>query len=141
MEKEMGIEVSQEQALTELKKGFTKAKQTLKDKQKIDNLLERLEEKLKVIPRVGEKLSYAPVFIQLLKCYVTKQYTNVPIASVVGIVAALTYLLNPLDLIPDAIPGIGFLDDAAILAGCYLLVENDVKEFLEWRNGNQHIMD
>lgn len=34
---------------------------------------------------------------------------------------ALIYLLSPLDLIPDAIPVIGFLDDAILLPGLLLL--------------------
>ncbi len=33
----------------------------------------------------------------------------------------LVYLLSPLDLIPDAIPIIGFLDDAVLLPGLLLL--------------------
>lgn len=33
----------------------------------------------------------------------------------------LVYLLSPLDLIPDAIPIVGFLDDAVLLPGLLLL--------------------
>ncbi len=33
----------------------------------------------------------------------------------------LVYLLSPLDLIPDAIPILGFLDDAVLLPGLLLL--------------------
>jgi uncharacterized membrane protein YkvA (DUF1232 family) len=32
------------------------------------------------------------------------------------VVAALAYLINPLDLMPDALVGIGFTDDLAVLA-------------------------
>ena len=32
------------------------------------------------------------------------------------VLAALAYLINPLDLVPDALVGIGFTDDLAVLA-------------------------
>jgi uncharacterized membrane protein YkvA (DUF1232 family) len=32
------------------------------------------------------------------------------------VAAALVYLVNPLDLLPDAIPGVGLADDMAVLA-------------------------
>ena len=41
-------------------------------------------------------------------------------------VAALLYLLNPFDLIPDFLPGVGYLDDAAALAGFVVAVRKIV---------------
>jgi uncharacterized membrane protein YkvA (DUF1232 family) len=41
--------------------------------------------------------------------------------SWVPLVAAMAYELLPVDLLPDAIPGLGFLDDAAISAGAIAL--------------------
>ena len=126
--------LTQEQAMVELEKGYSKAKNVLRDKETLDDLLVRLERKLKVIPKIGEKLSYIPTFIQLLKAYYTKEYTKIPLVSLVSITSALLYFVNPLDLIPDPIPGVGYLDDAAIIGACFLLVETDIKEFIQWRD-------
>lgn len=129
--------ITQEQALVVLEQGYVKAEEVLKDKEKSDDLLERLEAKLKTIPKIGGKLSYIPTFVQLLKKYFSKEYTMVPIGTVIAITSALLYFINPLDLIPDAIPGIGYLDDAGVIAICLPLVKDDIDEFIKWRDLNK----
>jgi uncharacterized membrane protein YkvA (DUF1232 family) len=132
--------ISQEQALEELEKGYVKAKKVIKDKEKFDKLIERSERKLKDIPKIGEKLSHIPIFIQMMKYYFTKEYTDVPMGTVIAIVSALLYLVSPVDLIPDFIPGLGYLDDAAVAMACLKLVESDVKEFIQWRDANKNLL-
>ena len=48
-----------------------------------------------------------------------------PRYKVLGL-AALLYLLNPFDVIPDFLPGVGYLDDAAALAGFVVAVRKVV---------------
>lgn len=47
------------------------------------------------------------------------------------VVAAVVYLVSPLDLIPDFLPG-GLLDDAAIVAFVVGMVESELLDFMEW---------
>ena len=58
----------------------------------------------------------ATVVEKALVLYVilTDRFTPVWVRALVA--AALVYLLNPLDAIPDALPGIGLVDDLAVLA-------------------------
>jgi uncharacterized membrane protein YkvA (DUF1232 family) len=60
-------------------------------------------------------------------------YRKIPRWSVAVIVFALLYVLNPFDIIADFIAVVGFLDDAAVVAGCLLLVERDLNEYKEWK--------
>lgn len=39
-----------------------------------------------------------------------------------NIIVDLLYVLSPLDLIPDFIPIIGYIDDAMVVAACLALV-------------------
>ena len=49
-------------------------------------------------------------------------------SSVKGVlIAALAYFVTPVDLIPDFIAGIGFTDDAAVLAMALSLVAGHIK--------------
>lgn len=114
-----------------------KAKKILNDKDKMDLFLERLEKKLALIPIAGGMLAEIPVLISLVKAYIEKRYANVPVGTVIAIVGALLYFLSPIDLVPDLLPAIGLVDDAAVIALALKLVHDDVKEYKSWREENQ----
>ena len=82
-------------------------------------------------------LSEIPVLISLVKAYIEKRYANVPIGTVIAIVGALLYFLSPIDLVPDLLPAIGLVDDAAIIALALKLVHDDVKEYQSWKEKNE----
>jgi uncharacterized membrane protein YkvA (DUF1232 family) len=132
--------LTQEQALVELEKGYDKAEKVLRDKPRFENILEKVEKKLKAIPEIGDKLSHIPVFIQLLKSYFSNEYREIPMGTVLAIMSALVYFASPIDLIPDVIPIVGYADDAAVVVACLSLVDDDVKEFIEWRDSSKNIV-
>lgn len=61
------------------------------------------------------------------------QYQNVPWWTLSGAAFALLYVLNPLDLIPDALPIVGVLDDAAVISACLVLLEQDLYDYRRWQ--------
>lgn len=128
-------------ARKELEKGYTIAEATLKDQSKLDSFLVQLEEKLKVIPKVGTKLSYVAVFAQLIRDWSTKKYDKIPMGSLISIISALAYVILPLDLISDVIPVLGYLDDAAVIAACLKLVNSDIQDYLKWREEQSKIVN
>ncbi|WP_295291453.1 YkvA family protein [uncultured Catenibacterium sp.] len=127
-------------ALAELKKGYGKAKTLLDDVDELERFLQRLEKKLKTIPVAGDKLAVLPIMISLVRNYIKKEYTDVPIGTVIAIVSALIYVLSPADFIPDSIPGIGYLDDAAVVTACWKLVKSDIEEYKRWRQVNGKVI-
>ena len=46
----------------------------------------------------------------------TGKYKKVPVGTIAAIVGTLLYVLSPIDFIPDFMPVVGYLDDAAMLA-------------------------
>ncbi len=58
-----------------------------------------------------------------------------PIGTIAAIVGTLAYVLCPFDMIPDYIPGIGYLDDAGVLALCLKLVKPDLDKYQNFING------
>ena len=127
-------EISEEQAKEELEKGYDAAEELLKQPEKVEILLQRIEKKLKKIPKVGDTLAMVPIMVSLIRSYIRKEYNKAPVGSIIAIVSALIYLATPVALIPDFIDGLGIVDDAAILGMCYSLVSDDIKEYEEWRN-------
>lgn len=119
-----------------LEQNKDEAEQLLHDRDKMEEFLGRLERKLSLIPVAGKYLSDIPVLISLVKAYIEKKYTDIPIGSIIAIVSALIYFLSPVDLIPDIIPGLGFVDDAAVIAFAYKFVHDDIAEYKTWRDAN-----
>lgn len=110
------------------------ANEILNDKDKFDQFMERLERKLTAIPKIGTKLSEIPTLVEMLKMWGKKTYNKLPTGTILTILAALIYFVAPIDLICDAIPLAGYLDDIAVLGVCSkYLVADDIREFKEWR--------
>lgn len=59
-------------------------------------------------------------------------YRVLPRRTLVAVVAATIYLLNPLDLIPDVLPLFGLLDDAVVLTWVVRQVRRDLDAYLAW---------
>lgn len=106
-------------------------------KNKNEAFLDKLERKLQVIPVVGNFLAGIPAMISLIRSYSKKEYRDFPLGSVIAVVIFILYLLFPMDLIPDAIPGVGHIDDAGIFLACLKLIKSDIDDYLKWREKNK----
>ena len=133
-------EMNEKQADEELKKGYDKARKLLEDTDKIEVFLQKLEKKLKVIPKVGETFAIVPTMISLIRNYVKKEYTEIPMGTIIAILSALIYIVSPIDFIPDAIPGAGYIDDALVIGACLKLVSSDVDDYEKWRRENNKLI-
>ncbi len=137
----MEKEFDEQKALKELEKGYKEAEKLLENEDKLERFLQRLEKKLKIIPIAGDKLAVVPVMASLLKNYAEKEYTDIPIGTIIAIISALVYFVSPIDFVPDSIPVLGYFDDAAVVAACWKLVQSDVDEYVEWRKENGKQME
>jgi uncharacterized membrane protein YkvA (DUF1232 family) len=137
----MKLVASEQTAQRELEKGYDKAEKVLNDGDKLERLLQRLEKKLKLLPAVGDALSNIPIMVSLVRSYIKKEYTDIPIGSIIAIISAIAYFVSPVDLLPDSIPLIGLVDDVAVVAACLKLVGSDVAEYVKWRAENNKTFD
>ena len=129
--------MDEEEAKKELEKGYEDAEEILEDQDKMKDFLDNIEKKLKEIPVAGNVLSKIPLLVSLMKDYMEKKYQEIPVKSVIAIVSALLYWLLPADVIPDVIPGIGYIDDASVVAFCLKLISDDLKDYEKWREENK----
>ena len=65
---------------------------------------------------------------------ILKERENLPRLTRAAIVGALAYLICPFDVIPDFIPVIGLVDDAAVIAICLKLVRTDIAAYRAWKH-------
>lgn len=62
------------------------------------------------------------------------EYRAVNKQALIAVVAALLYFLAPLDAIPDWIPGLGFIDDLAVLGWVMRKWSAELEAFRAWRD-------
>jgi uncharacterized membrane protein YkvA (DUF1232 family) len=71
---------------------------------------------------------------RMLKAWARGDYKSLSQKTVLIAIAAAIYFLNPFDLAPDFIPGVGYLDDATVIAFVLNSIRSDLGKFLEWEN-------
>lgn len=96
---------------------------------KLGGKLSRVDWKTVTASTAKDKLS---VFSRLASAYATGKYRDVSWKSVLIVLAAIIYFLNPLDLIPDFIPVLGLTDDFSVLLWVYNAVSKEIDKFLVW---------
>jgi uncharacterized membrane protein YkvA (DUF1232 family) len=69
---------------------------------------------------------------RLIKAYAQGQYREIPWKTMLLIVAAIIYFINPLDLLPDLIPVAGLTDDFGILLWVYSSLQTEIDKFILW---------
>lgn len=62
------------------------------------------------------------------------RYRELPWASITAGVMALAYIVSPLDLLPDFLPGLGQLDDALVLAFAFAVLRQDLEDYRAWQD-------
>jgi uncharacterized membrane protein YkvA (DUF1232 family) len=98
----------------------------LKELLRSANLIIRDNEQLSdIIDDIGKLIS-------LVRDYGKKEYTMVSKGTIVTVIAGLIYLVNPVDIIPDFLPG-GFIDDAAVIGYILSRLKGEIEKYNEWK--------
>lgn len=86
---------------------------------------------------IGHLWADLPLLFRLLKSWKQGSYRGLSVRTVASIAVAVLYILSPVDAIPDFIPGIGLIDDAAILALLLHGLAQDLAAFRVWEQNRQ----
>ncbi len=73
------------------------------------------------------------LMLNMLKDYRKGIYNQVPWFTIASIVFALLYVLNPFDIVPDFIPGLGYIDDLGVITIAMRFIESDLHKYLDWK--------
>ena len=97
---------------------------------KVTQRAQDIENKL---PKLTQVFEQAKIMLSMVKDYWTGAYREIPYWAISAVSMALLYVLNPADVIPDVIVGIGYLDDATVVAFCLKLVQRELERYEEWQ--------
>ncbi|MFD0977797.1 DUF1232 domain-containing protein [Salinimicrobium gaetbulicola] len=73
------------------------------------------------------------IMFGMLQDYKKGNFKQVPWFTIGAIGFALLYVFNPLDMVPDFIPGLGYIDDFAIFTIVIRFIETDLHSYLDWK--------
>ena len=98
-------------------RALTDAKTCLKNPGDLQTLFNEAAKKAATVPRepFKEYWPYLQAMLRLIRAYQRGEYGASPNDALLWMVAALNYLVDPFDLIPDKTPFLGFVDDATVI--------------------------
>ncbi|MGI0108159.1 YkvA family protein [Salinimicrobium sp. TIG7-5_MAKvit] len=69
----------------------------------------------------------------MLKDYRKGEYNQMPWFTIAAIGLTLLYVFNPMDMLPDFLPGVGYVDDFALFTIAVRFIESDLHAYLDWK--------
>lgn len=102
----------------------------------LDTVVERaeaIEERFRGSGPLQRLLEDGRLLLELVRDARQGRYQAVPVWTLSAAGFTLLYVLNPFDMIPDTLPLLGLLDDAAVVSACLSLVEQDLRDYQAWK--------
>jgi len=60
---------------------------------------------------------------------------TLPLITLIGLLAVILYVISVVDVVPDTIPILGYMDDAAVLCWSARIIRDEMNSFRRWKEG------
>ncbi|MEQ6915957.1 YkvA family protein [Halomonas aquatica] len=97
-------------------------------------LVERLRRRSRVL---GEMVRALRLFLPMTRDVLLRRFRPMPWGAFLWMLAALAYLISPLDLIPDVLLLVGLVDDVVIVGWLLTRVDRRLAGYRAWRAGRE----
>lgn len=104
------------------------------DLENVKSNAETAEEKAKYL---GKQFENFQLMWSLLHDYWAGNYKAIPWKLIASTGFAVTYLVSPLDIIPDFLPIMGFVDDATVFALVVSSFQSELTAYKEWKKNQK----
>lgn len=85
-----------------------------------------------ILHTIGRLWTDLPLLVRLLRAWKQGTYRGLSVRTLAACAVSLLYVLSPVDMIPDFIPGIGLIDDAAVVMLLLHSLAEDLAAFRVW---------
>jgi len=119
---------------TAFAKAILDAKSYATDPKRLRALFDEAATKAASISRepFKDNWAYVQAMLRLIRAYYRGEYRMISQGALLSIIAAISYLVDPFDLIPDEIPFLGFVDDATVIAFAVGRTRPALDDFMTW---------
>lgn len=77
------------------------------------------------------------LLFNMLKDVKQKHYTKTPWKTLASAIFTILYIINPLDIVPDFIPFVGYLDDITVLTFVLKMISDDLADYESWKSNQE----
>lgn len=70
--------------------------------------------------------------VRMVRSYSSGEYRQISVKTIISGLAVLLYVLSPVDLVPDFIPVLGFLDDLSLISWFVASFQTEIIRFRDW---------
>jgi uncharacterized membrane protein YkvA (DUF1232 family) len=115
-----------------------RARAVLRDPRALEDLANQARHQVAGSPnsRIRELGDQVKRLGRLMRAYANGSYREISVGNIVLVVAAILYFVTPLDLVPDAVPGAGLVDDATVLAFVIARLDVELARFAAWERAD-----
>jgi serine/threonine protein kinase len=115
-------------------RALTDAKACAGDRDSLQALFDKAARKAAAVSKkpFKENWAYLQTMLRLIRAYYRGEYHQVSDDALLWIIAALKYLVDPFDLIPDKTPFLGFVDDANVVELVKDKTRRTLDDFMKW---------
>jgi uncharacterized membrane protein YkvA (DUF1232 family) len=115
-------------------RALTNAKACAGDRESLQALFDNAVKKAAAVSKKPFKRNWAylQTMLRLIRAYHRGEYDQVSEDALVWIIAALNYLVDPFDLIPDSTPFLGLVDDAHVVELVTDKTRRTLDAFMTW---------
>jgi len=115
-------------------RALTDAKACASDPESLQALFDKAARKAASVSKkpFKENWAYLQTMLRLVRAYYRGEYLQVSNDALLWIIAALKYLVDPFDLIPDKTPFLGFVDDANVVEVVKDKTRRTLDDFMKW---------
>ena len=98
----------------------------------LNEVANKLSDKESKTNKFRQLFEVALTLVRLVRSYVSGEYRDIATSTIISGLAVLLYVLSPIDLIPDFIPVLGFLDDLSLISWFMGKFQGEIIRFRDW---------
>jgi uncharacterized membrane protein YkvA (DUF1232 family) len=106
----------------------------------LNEVADKLADKNSKENKFTQLFSTALTLVRLVRNYVSGEYRQIETSTIASGLGVLLYVLSPIDLVPDFIPVLGFLDDLSLISWFIGKFHVEITRFQEWEQTGAQAM-